>query len=141
MSTVKCESCGAPLKVIPGAKYIICEYCGTQTVLEQSDNNVLFAEQTKQNSQNLNVIILSIPSCGPTVFQKKIFNIYRSYAELVDVKSRTVDIHIDYCSVISRTSFLGTSIIFKMNDGQKILIKTLTWKNYRLAEQALKGLV
>ena len=142
MSVVKCESCGAPLTVLSGTSSVICEYCGNQTLLKQNaEDQVQFDKQSATDSQQRDILVLSLPSCGSSIFQKKVFNIHRCYAELVDVKSGTVDIHIDYINVIKRTSFLGSNIIFKLKDGKKISIKTMSEKSFKLAQQALDGLV
>lgn len=142
MSTIKCEACGAPLTVIQSAKFAFCEYCGTQNVVEQlTVINQKPEECKKLNAQEPNVVVISIPSCGSSIFDRKIFNVYRNFAELVDAKSNNIEIHIDYCNVAKRTSFLGSNIVFKMKSGAKHVIKTTSQKNYQLVLQALNGLV
>lgn len=142
MSTINCEACGAPLTVAPGAQYVCCEYCGTQNSVEQLTMNTANSEKHRElNVQKSNAIVISIPSCGSSIFEKKIFNVYRNYAELVDTKSKNIEIHVDYCNVAKRTSFLGSNIVFKMKNGMKYVIKTTSQKNYQLVQQALNGLV
>ena len=142
MSTIKCEACGAPLTVIPDVKFVFCEYCGTQNVVEQLTVITSKPEECEElNAQESNVVVISIPSCGSSIFDRKIFNVYRNFAELVDAKSNNIEIHIDYCNVEKRTSFLGSNIVFKMKSGAKHVIKTTSQKNYQLVLQALNGLV
>lgn len=141
MATLKCEACGAPLSLEKGCKITICKYCGTQTVIEQAEPKYVSIEKTVSTPPQDNSLILSIPSCGSTVFQKKTFNIYRRYAELVDVKTGQVDQHIDFLKVVRYHSILGPNIIFKMSNGQKIMIKCLWDSKVIMALNALNGLI
>lgn len=143
MPIIKCESCGAPLTVRLGEKYIICEYCGSQTVIEQpKSHNMLPAENSEIFVQNQNGIFLSIQSCGSSIFQKKIFNIYRQYAELIDEKTGAVEQHIDFINVVKYQQMLGMAmIIFKMTNGQRVFIKCLYEGKTKEAINVLNGLV
>lgn len=129
------------MTVAPGTKFVICEYCGMQNDIGQFTMNAAVPEEYHENNAHKsNVIILSIPSCGSTIFAKKVFNVYTNYAELVDAKSKEVEIHIDYYNVKKRISLM-TNLIFKMNSGERYVIKALTQKNLNRVQQALSGLV
>ena len=81
------------------------------------------------------------PSCGATVFQRKTFNVYTHFAELVDTKTGKVDHHIDYSLVRTRGTFLGTNIAFTMVNGEKITVKLMFSGNLERVQEALRGLV
>lgn len=136
MAITKCEACGAPIKTVSATNLVVCEYCGVENV------NLNYKTNSAQaNYAPTTQIVATLRSCGTSVFQKKSFKIYRTYAELVDEKTKFVDIHIDFCDVEKRYSFLGSNIVFKMKNKQKYTIKLLTAKSYELAIQALSGLV
>jgi len=37
---IECNNCGAPLKVKDTSEYIICNYCGTNNIIQQKTNNI-----------------------------------------------------------------------------------------------------
>ena len=58
--------------------------------------------------------------------QKKIFNVYRNYAELIDLKTGFVEQHIEFKDIVKYSQVLGMAmIVFKMVNGQRIFIKCL----------------
>lgn len=136
MSTLRCEACGAPLSAGNGCGVATCKYCGTETIIEQTEPKNFVMEVPVSNS-----LVLSIPSCGTNLFQKRTFNIYQNYAELVDAITGRVDQHIDFQKVAKYHPMLGTNIIFKMFDGQKIMIKCLWNRKAKIALYALNGLI
>ena len=143
MSIIKCQSCGAPLTVTPGEKYSICEYCGSQTVMEQPQSNYIPTTVNDETLvQNQNGTFLSIQSCGSSIFQKKIFNIYGKYAELVDEKTGAIEQHVDFIHVLKYQQMLGMAmIVFKMSNGQRIFIKCLYERKTKEVLNVLNGLV
>jgi len=145
MPTLKCDACGAPLKTVQGSRTAICEYCGVETVIEQVTANIILPDAITSAPKDDNPLVASIPSCGSSVFEKKSFNIYRQFAELVDIKSGKIERHIDFKKafkkVVKYHSSLGTNIIFKMSDGQKIFIKCLWDSKAKVALNALNGLI
>ncbi|MEA4919424.1 MAG: hypothetical protein VB078_00665 [Clostridiaceae bacterium] len=141
MPILKCDACGAPLKTVQGSRTAICEYCGVETVIKQVTANIILPDDTTSTPQDDNPLVASIPSCGSFVFEKKSFNIYRQFAELVDAKSGKIERHIDFKKVEKYHSSLGTNIVFKMSDGQKIFIKCLWNSKAKIALNALNGLI
>lgn len=140
---LKCESCGAPLKTEYGQNYVICEYCGTQTVLnEPVVQSTTINGSPDERGQDYNKLFLSIPSCGSSIFQKKIFNIYGDHAELIDKETMAVEQHILFSNVVKFQQMLGMAmIIFKMSDGSRIFIKLMYEGKTKEALNVLNGLV
>ncbi len=143
MAILKCESCGAPLMAEANQDYVICEYCGIQTILNHSKTKKppVIANPVAQ-WQNSSEVFISIPSCGASILQKKTFNVCRSYAELIDCKTGTVELHIPFSDVIKFHKTLGMPMIaFKMSNGQRIIIKCLYEGKAQKVMNVLNGLL
>lgn len=140
MPTMICKSCGAMIHYGENDRYAVCEYCDTEVKIQRDGvgDAAMFRKPIKRV---INALICSVPACGGTVFQKKTFNVYTHFAELVDTKTGNVEHHIDYSLVRKRSTFLGTNITFAMINGEKITIKLMFGSNCGRAQEALSGLV
>lgn len=118
MAVLKCEACGAPLASKNGVFISVCEYCGTENVM--SDTTTSFIHQEASCIED-NPVVLSLASIGNTIFEKKTFEIYRTYAELIDTKTNFTEVHIDFNSVVKYGNAwaYGNAIKFKMSNGKK----------------------
>lgn len=114
----KCEVCGAYLNASVDSPVIQCAYCKTK----YNNPNVVGTQDTAKANRAL----LSIPSCGVTMFSEKTFNIYKHYAELVDNASGEVDIHLDYARIASFKISFSSNLVFKLVDGSEITIKCMS---------------
>lgn len=140
MPTMICKSCGAMIHYGENDRYAVCEYCDTEVKI-QRDTAVDAARVQRPIEKVTNALVCSVPSCGATVFQRKTFNVYTHFAELVDTKTGKVDHHIDYSLVRTRGTFLGTNIAFTMVNGEKITVKLMFSGNLERVQEALRGLV
>ena len=140
MPTMICKSCGAMIHYGENDRYAVCEYCDTEVKI-QRDAAGDAARVQRPIKKVTNALICSVPSCGATVFQRKTFNVYTHFAELVDTKTGKVDHHIDYSLVRTRGTFLGTNIAFTMVNGEKITVKLMFSGNLERVQEALRGLV
>ena len=140
MPTMICKSCGAMIHYGENDRYAVCEYCDTEVKI-QRDAAGDAARVQRPIKKVTNALICSVPSCGATVFQRKTFNVYTHFAELVDTKTGKVERHIDYSLVRTRGTFLGTNIAFTMVNGEKITVKLMFSGNLERVREALRGLV
>ena len=140
MPTMICKSCGAMIHYGENDRYAVCEYCDTEVKI-QRDAAGDAARVQRPIKRVTNALICSVPSCGATVFQRKTFNVYTHFAELVDTKTGKVERHIDYSLVRTRGTFLGTNIAFTMVNGEKITVKLMFSGNLERVQEALRGLV
>lgn len=140
MAVLKCEACGAPLASKNGVFVSVCEYCGTENVL--SDTTTSFTPQEPSRVEE-NPVVLSLAGIGNTIFEKKTFNIYRTYAELIDTKTNFTEVHIDFNSVVKygKAWAYGNAIKFKMSNGKKYIVRFMWENNLNLAMKALEGLI
>lgn len=117
MAVLKCETCGAPLSSQNGDFISTCEYCGTKNVFD----NIVSAN-SEMNRPQETPLVLSLSGIGKTIFEKKTFNVYRTYAELIDTKSKFTEAHIDFKSVVKfgRAPIYGNAVKFKMSNGENI---------------------
>ena len=140
MAVYRCESCGAPLSSLNGVVVSVCEYCGTENRI--SDNATEFTQQEPTHIEE-NILISTVPCIGKTVFEKKNFVIYRTYAEVLDRKTNAVELHLDFEDVAEyrKAPIYDGAIKFKMKNGQKYLVNLYSMKNYQLAMNALNGLI
>lgn len=141
LPTIKCNSCGAPIRFDETNIYVACEYCGQEVKVK-----IDIIDEHKEEINNIkpfheNILICSIPTYGSSIFQKKKFNIYREFAEIIDAKTGAIEHHIIYSSVKKKIPFMNSNIIFKMNNGNKITVKFLLQSQFLEAQQALNGLI
>ncbi len=138
MAVLKCEACGAPLPFQNGALISTCEYCGTKNVFD----NIVSANSETDRPQE-NPLVLSLSGIGQTIFEKKTFNVYRTYAELIDTKSQFTEAHIDFKSVVKfgRAHLYGNAIKFKMSNGKKYIVRFMWASNENSAVTVLNGLI
>lgn len=139
MAVLKCEACGAPLPSRNGILISTCEYCGTKNVF---DDIAPFTNQ-ETNHVEENPIVLSLAGIGNTIFEKKTFIIYRTYAELIDTKSNFPEAHIEFNAVAKygKAWAYGNAIKFKMSNGKKYIVRFMWENNLNLAMKALDGLI
>ena len=140
MAVYRCESCGAPLSSLNGVVVSVCEYCGTENRI--SDNAIEFIQQEPKHIEE-NILISTVPCIGKTIFEKKKFVIYRTYAEVLDRKTNAVEMHLDFKDVSEyrKAPIYDGAIKFKMKNGQKHLVNLYSMKNYQVAMNALNGLI
>ncbi len=140
MSVYRCESCGAPLPSLNGAVVLVCEYCGTENRISDVADEFIKQEPTHIEE---NAFISTVPSIGNSIFDKKNFVIYSNYAEVLDIKTNAVEIHINFKDVeeYRKALIYDNAIKFKMKNGQKFLVNFYLKKNYQLAMNALNGLI
>ena len=142
MATLKCEACGAPLQFIPNKPFLVCDYCGAENTVSAASLDVVMKKDTSSDIEKENPLMISIPSCGTTIFQKKLFNIYRQYVQLVDSKTGRTEINIFYREVEKlRRCFGANEIMFKMTGKRKIVIKCLWDGKTKEALSVLNGLI
>lgn len=142
MSTLKCDSCGAPLQSASGQACIICDYCGAENIVAVPASDKSSSKENILDIEKENPLMLCIPSCGTTIFQKKLFSIYRQYAQLVDAKTGRTEINIFYNEVEKcRRCFGANEIMFKMTGKRKIIIKCLWDGKTKEALSVLNGLI
>ena len=139
MMSLKCESCGAPLSINDGVHISICDYCGAQNTIR--DN--FFNSEKEEPKKIEDVIVDTIPCIGSTIFQKKLFVVHRTYAEVLDKKTNALELHIDFNDVMQYgKTFLADGMIwFKMKNNQKHTVNFYTKGKYDLAMKALNGLI
>lgn len=140
MAVLKCEACGAPLASKNGVYISVCEYCGTENVLIDTTVESIPQEPTYTAED---IIISTVPCIGKTVFDKKKFVIHRTYAEVLDRKTNTMEMHIEFKDVAEYRKALiyDGAIKFKMKNDQKYIVNLYNMKNYQLAMKALDGLI
>lgn len=141
MPLLKCEACGAPLTVSGESEIVVCEYCGVSSIIkipkEKKINNDVVKFKPPENP-----LVLSIPSCGSSIFRKKTFNIYTDHAELVNNSDENIDYYISYSYVKTyRYSALSAMIIFRLKNKQKIKIKCLWNSKAKEVFNTLKKLI
>lgn len=139
MAVYRCESCGAPLSSPNGVVISICEYCGTENIITNNDNN--FAKEESIFTED--VIVTTVPCIGRSIFEKQIFAIHRTYAEVLDKKTKALYMSIDFDNVMKYRKALGysTAIKFTMKSGQKHIINFALKENYDLAIKALNRVI
>ena len=139
MAVYKCESCGAPLSALNGVVVSICEYCGTENIITNNDNN--FAKEESIFTED--IIVTTVPCIGRSIFEKQIFVIHRTYAEVLDKKTKALYMSIDFDIVMKYRKALGysTAIKFQMINGQKCIVNFGMKNHYDLAMNALNGLI
>ena len=139
MAVYKCESCGAPLSALNGVIVSICEYCGTENIITNNDNNFVKEESIFTED----IIVTTVPCIGRSIFEKQIFVIHRTYAEVLDKKTKTLYMSIDFDNVMKYRKALGysTAIKFQMKNGQKCIVNFGMKNHYDLAMNALNGLI
>lgn len=139
MMSLKCESCGAPLSLKEGAHVSICDYCGAENTIA-NDFAGSAKEETKQTED---VIVDTIPCIGTSIFQKKLFVVHRTYAEVLDKKTNAIELHIDFNDVMQygKTFLTDGMMWFKMKTNQKHTVNFYTRSKYDLAMSALNGLI
>lgn len=83
MVVLKCEACGAPLSSSSGV-VSICEYCGAENIVSSNDD----AFEPQNTVAIEDIIVTTVPCIGRSIFEKQIFVIHRTYAEVLDKKTR-----------------------------------------------------
>ena len=139
MMFLKCESCGAPLSLKEGAHVSICDYCGAENIIPND-----FVESAKEDTkQTKDVIVDTIPCIGTSIFQKKLFVVHRTYAEVLDKKTNAIELHVDFNDVMQygKTFLTDGMMWFKMKNNQKYTVNFYTRGKYDLAMSALNGLI
>lgn len=139
MVSLKCKSCGAPLSHKVGADVLICDYCGAENIIR---NNISDSAKT-ESKQSEDVIVDTIPCIGNTIFQKKLFVVHRTYAEVLDKKTNALELHINFSDIEQHgKTFLSEGIMwFKMKNNKKYTVNFYTKNKYDLAMSALNGLI
>ena len=139
MAVYKCESCGAPLSALNGVIVSICEYCGTENIITNNDNNFVKEESIFTED----IIVTTVPCIGRSIFEKQIFVIHSTYAEVLDKKTKALYMSIDFDNVMKYRKALGysTAIKFQMKNGQKCIVNFGMKNHYDLAMNALNGLI
>lgn len=140
MAVSKCEACGAPLAFKNGVLISVCEYCETKNIL--SDSATSFTQQETIHTEE-NAVVLSLNGIGNSIFEKKTFVIYRTYAELIDKRTNFAEAHIDFNLVekYGKAWVYGNAIKFKMSNGKKYVVRFMWENNLNLAMKALDGLI
>lgn len=142
MATLKCEACGAPLNIVLEPSILICEYCGIENTVPGNVSHKTNSILEALNNGKSNALMLSISSCGATIFQKKVFNIYQNYAQLIDAKTGRIEVNIFFNEVEKcRRCFGANEILFKMSGKRKIVIKCLWDGKTKEALNVLNGLI
>ncbi len=139
MMSLKCQSCGAPLSQRDGDHILICDYCGAENTIQND-----FINPTKEETIQIeDIIIDTIPCIGSTIFQKKLFVVHRTYAEVLNKKTNDIELHIDFNDVVQYGKVFLTdgTMWFKMKNNQKHNVCFYTKTNYDLAMSALNGLI
>ena len=136
MAVLKCDSCGAPLNTKSG-NTIKCEYCGAENILNKDNQEIPLQDALKPTE------VVSLSSIGNTIFEKKTFVIYRTYAELIDNKTKFIEIHIDFANVekYKKSAWYGQAIKFIMKDKKKYIIRFAWESKLNIAMNALDGLI
>lgn len=139
MVVYRCESCGAPLASKNGVFISVCEYCGAENIVSSNDNNF----EPKNAATIEDVIVTTVPCIGRYIFEKQIFVIHRTYAEILDKKTKALFMSIDFDNIMKHKKALGysTAIKFQMKNGQKCIVNFAMKKHYDLALKALDGLI
>ena len=138
MAVLKCEACGAPLSSSSGV-VSICEYCGAENIVSSNDDAF-----EPQNSVAIeDIIVTTVPCIGRSIFEKQIFVIHRTYAEVLDKKTKALFMSIDFDNITKYKKALGYSaaIKFQMKNGQKCIVNFAMKNHYDLAMNALNGLI
>lgn len=140
MTVLKCEACGAPLAFKNGVLISVCEYCETKNIL--SDTAISFTQQETIHREE-NAVVLSLDGIGNSIFEKKTFVIYRTYAELIDKRTNFAEAHIDFNLVekYGKAWVYDNAIKFKMSNGKKYVVRFMWENNLNLAMKALDGLI
>ncbi len=150
---IQCKNCGATSRIVSGTVGE-CEYCGSPLSLSngaapdrktESGGDDRAAKSLLQEPTHTeeNILIKTIPCVGNTIFEKKNFVIYSTFAEVRGRKSNAVELHIDFKNVAEyKKAFLYEGAIkFKMKNGQKYIVNLCNTKRYRLAMDILTGLI
>ena len=138
MAVLKCEACGAPLSSSSGV-VSICEYCGAENIVSSNDDAF-----EPQNSVAIeDIIVTTVPCIGRSIFEKQIFVIHRTYAEVLDEKTKALFMSIDFDNITKYKKALGYSaaIKFQMKNGQQCIVNFAMKNHYDLAMKALDGLI
>ena len=138
MAVLKCEACGAPLSS-SSSVVCICEYCGTENIVSSNDNTF----EPKNSTVIEDIIVTTVPCIGRSIFEKQIFVIHRTYAEVLDKKTNALFTSIDFDNIMKYKKALGysTAIKFQMKNGQKCIVNFAMKNHYDLAMKALDGLI
>ena len=129
MAVLKCEACGAPLSSSSGV-VSICEYCGAENIVSSNDDAF-----EPQNSVAIeDIIVTTVPCIGRSIFEKQIFVIHRTYAEVLDEKTKALFMSIDFDNITKYKKALGYSaaIKFQMKNGQKCIVNFAMKNHYDL---------
>lgn len=139
MVSLKCESCGAPLSQKDGSDVVICDYCG----VENRIHNGISASAKAEAKQIEDVIVDTIPCIGNSIFQKKLFVVHRTYAEVLDKKTNALELHINFSDIKQHGKiFLSEGMMwFKMKNNKKYTVNFCTKNKCDLAMSALNGLI
>lgn len=138
MAVLKCEACGAPLSSSSGV-VSICEYCGAENIVSSNDD----AFEPQNTVAIEDIIVTTVPCIGRSIFEKQIFVIHRTYAEVLDKKNKALFMSIDFDNITKYKKALGYSaaIKFQMKNGQKCIVNFAMKNHYDLAMKALDGLI
>lgn len=108
MAVLKCEACGAPISSSSGV-VCICEYCGTENIVSSNENNF-----ESQNSIAIeDIVVTTVPCIGRSIFEKQIFVIHRTYAEVLDRKTKALFTSIDFDNIMKYKKAIGYSMAIK----------------------------
>lgn len=138
MAVLKCEACGAPLSSSSGV-VSICEYCGAENIVSSNDD----AFEPQNTVAIEDIIVTTVPCIGRSIFEKQIFVIHRTYAEVLDKKTKALFMSIDFDNITKYKKALGYSaaIKFQMKNGQKCIVNFAMKNHYDLAMKALDGII
>ncbi len=139
MVSLKCASCGAPLSQKEGLSVVICDYCGTENAIHNGSSDSAKVE----SKQIEDVIIDTIPCIGNSIFQKKLFVVHRTYAEVLDKKTNALELHINFSDIeqYGKTFMSEGMMWFKMKNSKKYTVNFCMKNKYDLAKSALNGLI
>lgn len=143
METINCKSCGAPLSFDFDNGFAVCDYCGAKNILKNENVNESIQKNEKTNNEKEDIIIDTIPCIGSTIFQKKLFVVHRTYAVMIDKKTNTCELRIDYKDVMKYGPYWVNSVAiqFKMKNGKKHTINFYFQNRCNTAMNALNGLI
>lgn len=138
MAVLKCEACGAPISSSSGV-VCICEYCGTKNIVSSNENNF----ESRNSIAIEDIVVTTVPCIGRSILEKQIFVIHRTYAEILDRKTKALFTSIDFDNIMKYKKAIGysTAIKFQMKNGQKCIVNFAMKNHYDLAMKALYGLI
>ncbi len=69
---ISCQKCGARLKFKPGTRRLVCDYCGTENIIQGEDENVEveeldlydYIQQMEHSDSSFDVVTIKCSSCG-----------------------------------------------------------------------------